>query len=89
MPATVKIICGVPPVPEQEAGIFNYARQWREANRGWYDLAGVFGQFWYTFRKEHSIFDNVMYPKIYRKDYDPKIDYRKMHLSSDIRRLNN
>jgi hypothetical protein len=69
--------------------IFNYVREWGEANRDGYDLAGAFGQFWYAFRKEHSIFDNVMYPKIYRKDYDPKIDYRKMHLSGEIRRLNN
>ena len=69
--------------------IFNYARELREANRGWYNLARAFGQFWLAFRKEHSIFDNVMYPKIYRKDYDPNIDYRKMHLSGEIRRLNN
>ena len=27
--------------------------------------------------------------KIYRKDYDPKINYRKIHLSGEIRRLNN
>ena len=68
--------------------IFNYAREREEANRGWYDLARAFGQFWYAFREEHSIFDNVMYPTIYRKDYDSKTDYKKMHLSGEIRRLN-
>jgi hypothetical protein len=60
--------------------IFNYAREREEANRGWYDLARALGQFWYTFREEHSIFDNIMYPKIYRKDYDSKIDYKKIHI---------
>ena len=68
--------------------IFNYVREREEANTGWYNLARAFGQFWYAFRKEHSIFDNVMYPEIYRKGYDSKIDYRKMHLNGEIRRLN-